>query len=152
MENEKTGVKISNARYSSTGVLEIRHKDTHELTGWKITLAGPSHPKTLEVRDRQTDRYLQREQEKEKAIVNRRKYKGGGPDVHAVRLQHAEDTAARILDWVPVDLDDGRGVIHFSEAAAIEMLLDPDLIWVANQIQDYFDDEKSFTKASATTS
>lgn len=143
-------VNLSNARFSNTGVLEIRRPHTKDLTGWKITLAGPSHPKSIAVRDRQTDRYLQREQEKERAQVNRKKWKGENRDIDDVRREYAEDIASRIVDWTPVDF--GKGPVNFSEAVAVEILLDPDLGWIVAQIQDYFDDEKSFTKASATTS
>lgn len=139
---------LADATFYDQTELELRHPRTGVLTGWKIMLAGPSHPSALALRDRQTDRLLQRQKEQEVAQVNRRKYKGETVDADELRKQFADDTAALILGWSPVDF--GAGPISFSREKAVEILLTPSLGWVASQIREYLDRESAFTTASAT--
>lgn len=147
---EQTAVaSIGGAKYYDTGILEIRHPITKALTGWKITLAGPGHPKTIALNDRELDKFLQTSKAKEMAQVNGRKWKGDDREVAEVRREFAASIAARIVDWSPVDFQDGKGPIAFSEDVAIALLLDPARLWIAPQIREYLDDEKSFTTDSA---
>lgn len=146
---EQTAVaSLGGAKYNDTGVLEVRHPITKALTGWKVTFAGPGHPKTIAENDKELDKFLQSSKAQEQARVNYKKWKGEDRSVAEARYEYARSIVARIVDWTPVDFEDGKGAIAFTEKAAIDILLDPQRAWIAPQFKDYLDDEKAFTTGS----
>ena len=142
-------IDISGAMPVDTGILDIRKAGTEQPTGWKITFAGPSHPKTLAWADRQSRRALHRQAAIEAAQVNGRKYKPEERTPDDVRRDNVEWIVARILDWTPIKV--GGEVIAFSEAAATRLLSRPEMGWAFQQMVDYLADERSFTRRSATS-
>ena len=122
-------------------------------TGWKIELAGPSHPKTVEVANEAMRERLQKEKAVEFAQVNGRKYKvdDESPDERAHR--NVSRLVKRILGWSPnpVFKNIGDEPIVFSEEAATKLLLRPDMSWVLAQIADYVMSETAFTQRSVPT-
>jgi hypothetical protein len=143
-------IDISGAMPVDTGILDICRSGTAEPTGWKVTFAGPSHPKTLAWADKASRRNLRRQAEIEAAQVNGRKYKAEDRTPEDVRRDNVEWVVGRIVDWTPVKI--GQDVYAFSEAAAIELLLRPDMGWAFVQMVDYLAAETSFTRRSAKTS
>lgn len=135
---------------ADTALLEILKPGGIESTGWTITFAGPSHPKTIAWQTESTRKTLRRQQQVEAAQVNGRKYKPEDRDVDEQRRDNVAWIVARIVDWSPVRLGRGEPVV-FSEAAATELLLRPELGWAFGQMVEFLVDERSFTKASATT-
>jgi hypothetical protein len=134
---------------ADTAVLEILKPGGIESTGWTITFAGPSHDKTIAWQTESSRKNLRRQQQIEAAQVNGRKYK---PEERGPDEQKRENVAwivARIVDWSPVRLGPGDPVA-FSETAAMELLMRPDLGWAFVQMVEFLVDERSFTKASAT--
>jgi hypothetical protein len=141
---------LADAEYTDTGVLEVRHPITKALTGWKVTFAGPGHPKTIKENDRALDEVLQTAKAQEMSRVNNKKWKSDDQSVAEARREFARSIAVRILDWSPVDFQDGKGAVSFSENNAIDLMLDPKRSWIAPQFREYLDGEKSFTKGSVT--
>src|SRR5690242_702696 len=119
-------------------------------SGWKIELAGPAHPKTVAAADDVMRERLQKEKAIEFAQVNGRKYKVDEetPDDRARR--NVSRIVQRIIGWSPDPLfkhiDDKP--IAFSEKAATDLLLRPDMGWVLSQIADYLMSETAFTNGS----
>ncbi len=115
-------------------------------TGWKITFAGPGHPKTVAWADESARKSIRQQQRIEAARVNGRKFKPDDREVDEVRRENVEWVAARIVDWTTIEID-GKN-IAFTTEAAIGIFLDPRFSWVLVQCFDFLGDEASFTKGS----
>lgn len=135
---------------ADAAVLEILKPGGIESTGWKITFAGPSHDKTIAWQTENSRKALRRQQQQEAAQINGRKYKPEEREPDDQKRDNVSWIVARILDWSPVRLGPGDPV-PFSEAKAIELLMRPDLGWAFAQMVEFLVDERSFTKASATS-
>lgn len=130
-------------------VLDVLQRGTGKPTGWKITLAGPSHAKTIAWSTQSAREELRRQAQLEAQQRNGRKVKADEPDVEQVRHDNVARVVARIVDWTPVRLGQNGETLIFSEKAATELLLDPRFAWVYLQLLEFLNDEQSFTQASA---
>lgn len=132
-------------------VLEILKPGSGEGTGWKITFAGPSHPKTVAWLNGAARRAIARQQRLEQAQANGRKYRPEEREPDDLRRENVEVVTARILDWTPVRVPSvSQDAIAFSEKAAAELLLRPDMGWAFAQMIEFLAEERSFTPRSAT--
>lgn len=130
-------------------VLDVQTLDG-QPSGWKITFAGPAHAKTVAYSERQSRRDLHKQALIEQARVNGKKYKAEERTPADVRRDNVEWIVARIVDWTPVSL--GGAPIAFSETAAMELLVRPELGFVYAQCIEFLNEDKSFMKRSATAS
>jgi len=133
-----------------TADLEILKPGGVEGTGWTVTFAGPSHPKTIAFGNELSRKNLRRSRLIEAAQVNGKKFKPEEREVDEVRRENVSFVVSRIVGWTPVRLGPGEP-IAFSEEAATNLLIDPKLGWVLNQMTEFLAEERSFTKGSATT-
>lgn len=132
--------------------IEINNKDGTG-SGWFVTLAGPGHDKTRALNDRLAKQILAREKLIEQATVNGKKYKSPEVDPDERRRENIGRVVARIIGWRGLFDIEGPGAaeVKFSEEVAIDLFLDPNLSAEYSQINEYLNDERSFTKRSATT-
>lgn len=142
-------VDLSAFAFADTATLEILKPGTATPIGWRITFAGPGHAKTIAFNEAKNREILQRNRQIEMAQVNGRKYKPEEQSVDQARRENVQWVAARIVDWTPVALGADKPPLAFSEAAAIEIFINPDLGWVYAQCLDFLASEQSFTQASA---
>lgn len=133
---------------ADTSVLEILKPGGTEGTGWRITFAGPGHPKTVAWTTEQSRRNLRKEAQRDAQRENGRKIKPDDRDPDDVRRENVGWVVSRIIDWTPVKL--GGPPIAFSEAAAMDLLMKPEMGWAYVQMVDFLADERSFTRRSAT--
>ncbi len=118
-----------------------------KATGWVWTFAGPGHSTTIALDREQNTKFLQREQAKERAQVNGKKWKGDGQTVDEVRDGNIEYIAARLLRWNTIAMD-GTDFPCTPENAR-KILSDRRYGLVFEQANDFLRDEKDFTKRSA---
>ncbi len=133
---------------ADTAILSVLHPVTRVPTGWKITLAGPAHPATVDLIERRTLADAARERAKEQARTNGKKWKAEEVDIDGDRKRMVEDVAARIVDWSPTTF---RGApFPYSPANAVTLLGDRKMIAVFNQVIEFLSDLDGFIKPSAT--
>lgn len=125
-------------------VIEIKRNGNP--TGWKITLAGPAHPKTQTWATENSRRNIRRQQMMEQAQANGKKYKAEDRSVEDVRQENLGWVVSRIVNWTPVKI--GAETFPFSDENAIRLLARPTMGWAFNQIVEALDEERSFTKRS----
>src|SRR6218665_1793346 len=81
MSNEtKPSLKLGHTLYQQTFFLNMAVPGTENdaepvLTGWILELAGPGHPKTIEINNRQATAANKKIADKEQARVNGKKWK-----------------------------------------------------------------------------
>lgn len=131
-----------------TAVLAVKDASGTRATGWAITFAGPSHPKAVAWANNRARQELGRAAQIEAAQVNGRKFKPEQRSPEDVARDNVGWVVARIVDWTPVKI--GGEVIAFSEAAATELLMRPDMGWVLAQAVEFLGAVENFTPASAT--
>lgn len=129
--------------------MEILWPGGTDGTGWFITLAGPGHEKSRALADTVGKRVLRREAQIEAATVNGRKYKSPEVDIEERRRENVATVCARIIDWRGLT-DDAGAEVKFSEEQAINTFVDPALGWAYSQVSDALNDERLFTRRSAT--
>jgi hypothetical protein len=95
-------VDLSDVMPQSTGVLHIVVPGTNKRTGWQVTFAGPSHPKTIAQNEELSRASLDKAERIEMAQVNNRKWKGEGKQPDDVRRENVEWVLGRILSWKAV--------------------------------------------------
>ena len=139
---------LGDAFPADTAVLEIVKSGSNEGTGWKITIAGPSHPKTLAWSEKSARETIRKQRAMEAAQANGRKWKPEERTPEEARRENVEWVVSRIIDWTPVRI--GGDVHHFSEKTAIELLSRQQMGFVFAQIVEFLADERSFTARSAT--
>ena len=149
-ETVPTVVDLSSFRPIDASVLKIRQPGTATPTGWEVTFAGPSHPKTVAWSNDSARETLHRQAQIEAQQLNGRKIKPEEREVSDVRRENVRWVVSRILGWTPVRLGPDGTVLEFSEKAATDLLVDPAFGWVYAQMIEFLNDERSFTKASAT--
>lgn len=140
---------LSTVAASDTAEMEFRHPITNEKTGWKITIAGPGHPVTMDISKRLQRERLQRDKAIERARANGSKWKGDDSDPDEERQRNAQNVSVRILGWSEVHFD-GKP-FTYSKDAALALMLEPKFVHVQNQIIDFLNSEASFTTSSART-
>lgn len=137
-------------RSTDTEELAILHPVTGEPTTWIWTLAGPSHPASIEQSDRLARENLRTQRLREQAVVNRKKWTEPEVTPEENRRENANLFAARVVGWTPARIN-GQDY-PFSRENCAKLLLDPAYGRVFIQIAEYFQSERSFTQRSATSS
>lgn len=146
METAKKPFDISSLAAADEGDLAILDA-AGKPTGWVWTFAGPGHPTTVALdRDRNT-RLLQREQAKERAQVNNKKWKGDGETIDEFRERNISYIVGRLLRWTEIEME-GKPFACTPENAE-KILSDHHFGLVYEQANDFLRDEKDFTKGSA---
>ncbi|WP_289296245.1 hypothetical protein [uncultured Reyranella sp.] len=116
-------------------------------TGWVWTFAGPGHTATIAIDREQSARYIAREQAKERAQVNGKKWKGGDETPEELRERTIGYIIARLLRWTDIELEGGP--FPCTPDNARKILADPRYGLVFDQANEFLRDEKDFTKRSA---
>lgn len=116
-------------------------------TGWVWTFAGPGHPTTVALDRESNSRFLQREQAKERAQVNNKKWKGDGETVEEVRDRNVSYIVGRLLRWSDIQMEGKPFPCTPDNARSI--LSNPRFGLVFEQANEFLRDEKDFTKGSA---
>lgn len=144
---ETSIVDLSGFMPTDEATLEIITADGRP-TGWKIQLAGPSHPKTIALNDASARKELHRQRQIEQAQINGKKYKAEEKSPDDVRRENVQSIVGRIIGWNPVKI--GAETIEFSEKVAENLFIKPEMGWAYVQIVEAFGDEKRFTPRSGT--
>jgi hypothetical protein len=149
--SDKKSVNLAGSNLPATAELQMMLPGTNEPSGWVLTMAGPSHPQSVEYFDKMARRANKRAADIERAQVNSRKWKSPDEDRDPddVRRDTVAGIVARIVSWAP-DPDFGTGPIAFTPDAAIELFMDRSKGAFFAQIVDFLTGEKAFLKASAT--
>jgi hypothetical protein len=148
METEKKKFDISKLASADEADLEILDADGAG-TGWIWTFAGPGHPATIEADRRQSQRFLEREAEKERAQVNGRKWKGEAPKVEDRRAEGIAYIAARLLRWTDMTMN---GEPYPCTPENVRALLgNPVMPTLYEQANTFLLADKSFSKRSVTS-
>lgn len=149
--SESEGLDLSGTVYSASEIFEPVVPGSDKKTGWRIELAGPSHPKTVALSEDVTRERLNREKAVEFAQVNGRKWKPDDetPDERAKRT--VTRLVKRIVGWSPNPLFKffSPEPIQFSEEKAVELFLRPEMGGYLGQLADRFMSEAAFTQGSA---
>lgn len=135
-----------------TAVLTICKPGTSDPVGppaWEITMAGPGHPKTVALNNKQQRETEDRNARLEAQRQNGRKVKPETKADGERTREFVEGLVARIVSWTPVKI--GDETIEFSEKAAISLLLRPQMGAFVAQIVDFLIDERAFMKGSANS-
>lgn len=130
-----------------TDVAIIEIEQNGKLTGWKITLAGPSHEKSIAWSDAAARKGLHKQKLIESAQVNGKKYKPDEISPEEARRDNVAWVVARIVDWTPIKI----GGVLYDVTKAAELLIKPDMGWAYSQIVDWLAEDKAFTRRSATS-
>lgn len=132
-----------------TAELQMMKPGTSTPNGWVLTMAGPSHPKTLAFKERKQRERLHKEATIEQAQVNGRKYKAEERTPDQAEAETMQWVVSRIVTWTPVSI--GGVTISFSDEAAAELLRRPTMGAYLQQIIDYLNADRAFMPASAKT-
>lgn len=130
-----------------TAVLAMLRPGTETPTGWELTMAGPSHPKTVAYQNERKRYRVQKQATIEAAQVNGRKYKPDQTTADEAETETMRWVVSRIVSWTPVKV--GQDTIEFSDEAAIALLRKPAMAPFLQQIVDYLGAERSFLPSSA---
>lgn len=129
--------------------LTIRTRDGRP-TPWVWIIAGPGHPASIALDKRVSEDMAARDRAIEMARVNGRKWKGDDESPEDKRRRSVGYLADRVLDWRPVVTLNGEA-LPFSRENVIKILLDPERgDTIVRQLGEFFEDERSFMKRSAT--
>lgn len=135
-----------------TAEMTVLHPVTDKPTSWKITFAGPGHPKTVDQQNRLARRRLEEARDKERAQVNQKKWKPAEVSVEQQRRENAEFFAERMLGWTPVRLSPDQPPIVFSHENAVELLLNPKMGKLFLQVIEFVTGEDSFLNKRGASS
>lgn len=138
---------ISNLAAADEAEMEVLDLDGN-ATGWIWTFAGPGHPATIEADRQQSQRFLNREAEKERSQVNGRKWKGEQPKVDERRADGIAYVVSRMLRWS--DMTMNGQPYPFTPANAGAVLGNPAMPTLLEQANAFLVSDKSFTKRSPT--
>lgn len=141
---------LSDTTPVETYTLNLLRPGTPTQTGWKLLLAGPSHPDTIAMANDIGRELIEKEKAQEFAQVNGRKYKVDEESVEERRRKNVSRVCRRILGWSPDPTfkSVSPDPIKFSVATATELFLRPDMAGYFIQITEYLNSETSFTPPS----
>jgi hypothetical protein len=145
--SEKQVTSFGDVKFLDVAILRIKHPITKELTTWEWKIAGPTHQKTMDLSDAALRRVLSRSQQQEEARINGKKWDQPAESIADVRRKWAEDLAARVTDFSPVDF--GNGPIEYSPEKTVELLLDRERFWIGDQVQGWVSELSTFIPDSA---
>lgn len=137
---------ISKLASADEGELNILDGDGNK-TGWIWTFAGPGHPATVKIDGEQSARYIAREQAKERAQVNGKKWKGGDETPEELRDRTIDYIVARLLRWTDMEME--GAAFPCTPENARKILADRRYGLVFDQANSFLMEEKAFTKRSA---
>ncbi len=137
---------ISNLAVAEEAGMEVLDLDGNG-TGWIWTFAGPGHPATIEADRQQSQRFLNREAEKERAQVNNRKWKGDQPKPEERRAESVAYIVSRLLRWSEMTM--GGQAYPCTPENASAVLLNPSMPTMLEQANAFLLADKSFSKRSA---
>lgn len=118
-------------------------------TGWVWTFAGPNHPATIAADKEQSERFIAREQAKERAQVNGRKWKGADETSDELRRRSIDYIVARVLSWSERPMDGAD--FPCTPDNVRKLLADRRFGLLYDQANAFLLEERSFTKRSSTT-
>jgi len=145
MDSTKKTFDIAALAAADEGDLHILDGNGNE-TGWVWTFAGPGHPATVAIDREQAARFLSREQLKERAQVNGKKWKGTDETPDELRERTVGYIVARLLRWSSIEMEGAE--FPFSPDNARKILLDRRYGLVFDQANEFLREEKDFTKRS----
>mgnify|MGYP001593824205 CR=1 FL=1 len=134
---------------ADTATMEVLKPGGIEGTGWIVTFGGPAHPRTLAWSNEAARKGLRKAAQIEQSQVNGKKFKAEDRNPDEVRKENVAWVVARIVDWTPITIG-GKGY-PFSDAAATELLIKPEMGWAFGQMVEFLGADASFTQRSATT-
>lgn len=143
METEKKPFDISSLAALDEGEMHVRDGKDNK-TGWTWVFAGPGHPTTVAIDREQNARFIAREQAKERAQVNGKKWKGAEETPEELRQRTIDYIVARLLRWSEIEL--GGEPYPCTPDNARKILGDPRYGLVFDQANTFLRDEKDFTK------
>lgn len=146
MKLESEAVDITAFVPTEETVLDILTQDG-KPTGWKWTLCAPSHPKAVAFADVQARRNLHKQKLIEQAQINGKKYHSEENTPEEARRENVGWIIARVIDFTPVKLF--GETYTFSDKAAEDLLIKPELGFVLTQVSEALNADKLFTKTSA---
>jgi hypothetical protein len=141
-------IDLSNLLPADTATYEVLKPGGIEATGWVVTFAGPSHPRAVAWANEAARKGLREAKQIKDAQINGRKFKGDDKEPDDVRRENVQWVTARIVGWDPAP-DFGDGPIEFSDKAATDLLIKPEMGWVFSQFVDFLGNDTSFTQRSA---
>lgn len=145
-EKQAVSFDLSDLDAVDQSTMEILSRDGSP-TGWNWYIAGPGHPKAVELRNRLNKEAIAKERAQEEARVNGRKYKADAEAPEQVFKRRVELIADRVVGWDPVKLN-GQDY-PFSRENAIALLLDPNRgDTLIAQVSAFLQAEDSFMKRS----
>jgi hypothetical protein len=136
---------ISNLAVADEADMEVLDLDGNGTT-WIWTFAGPGHPATIEADRQQSQRFLNREAEKERSQVNGRKWKGDQPKVDERRAESIAYIVSRLLRWS--DMTMSGHAYPFTPANAAAVLGNPAMPTLIEQANAFLLADKSFMPRS----
>ncbi len=146
MDTEKKPFDIDALASTDEADLEIVDLDGNK-TGWVWTFGGPGHPATIAIDNEQNARFIQRENSKERAHANGRKWKGSDDTAEELRARSVNYIVARLLRWS--DMVMGGQPFPCTPDNARKLLSDRRMGVVYDQANTFLIEERSFTKRSA---
>lgn len=146
METDKKPFDLSALAAADEADLPILNGEGRP-TGWVWTFAGPGHPATVAIDNEQNQRYVAREQAKERSQVNGRKWKGGDETPEELRERSIAYIVARLLRWSEIAMDGEP--LPCTPDNARKVLADRRFGLVYDQANAFLIEERSFTKRSA---
>lgn len=118
-----------------------------QKTGWVWTFAGPAHAATVAIDNETNARHVAREQAKERAQVNGKKWKGGEDSPEELRERSINYVVARLLRWTEMQMN--GEAFPCTQENARTFLADRRFGLVYDQANTFLMEEKAFTKRSA---
>lgn len=156
-DTKPASVKLGGTLYQTTAVLKMAFPDTVDsdnpkYTGWDLVIAGPGHPRTIEINNRIAERANKQASDRDRARVNGKKWNPPAPSPDDVRRETVSDACYRIVGWTgDPDFEDGKGPIAYSEEAAVELFMDQRKGSYFLQLIKFLYDDGTFMPASAKT-
>jgi hypothetical protein len=146
METEKKKFDLSSLAAVDEADLDILDS-SGQPTDWVWTFAGPAHPVTVAIDNETNARHIAREQAKERAQVNGKKWKGGDETPEELRERAINYVVARLLRWTDMEME-GQPFPCTPDNAR-KILSDRRFGAVYDQANTFLMEEKAFTKRSA---
>lgn len=120
-------------------------------TPWVWIIAGPGHPNSIALEKRVTEEAIARNRAQESARVNGKKWKGDSESADELKRRSAGYNADRVLGWRPENITINGEPLPFSRENVVKVLMDPSRGGnIVRQLDDFFSDERSFSKRSET--
>jgi hypothetical protein len=130
--------------------LDIKRPGTDKPVGWKLTLAGPSHPQAIAWASNVARKQLDRQARIEADLSNGKRIKPETKDVDAERKDSVEWIASRVIGWEPA-VSIGGTKYEYSPENAVAIFIRRDMGWAFAQVLEFLSNETSFMPSSDET-